>query len=164
MADIDVGPGAVDLTSLLTDSDTNIEKANPANLDGKITSVEIWAVSDLDGCKVGIFYTINGDTFKCRSAATIGHVTSGSKQTFSGLSLDVVAGDYIGIYYSSGQIEYQGTGGAGVWWKSGDHCVVDDELVFSFGSGDIIAIYGIGATGVISVRPGSGYQNTSRYY
>ncbi|GAI91701.1 unnamed protein product, partial [marine sediment metagenome] len=146
MAAIDIGPGAVDLTSSIGDGDTNIDKANPANLSGKITSVEIWAKSNLTGCRVGIFYTTNGNTLKCRSAATLGSIFSGSKQTLTGLNLDVVAGDYIGLYWASGDMEYGFGGGADVWFTGGDHCVVDDEAAYSVGAGDIISIYGIGIT------------------
>jgi len=80
---IDIGEEAKDRQSTTTSGSTRINMGNPANASGTITSVEIWAYSNLEGVVVGTFYTTNGDTLKCRDSATIGAVTSGSKQTFT---------------------------------------------------------------------------------
>ncbi|GAI47264.1 unnamed protein product, partial [marine sediment metagenome] len=71
-------------------------------------------------------------------------VTAGSKQTFSGLSLPVQTGDYIGLYWFAGHIEDDSSGGGGFWYKYGDCCVVNDESTYYFASGDVISLYGIG--------------------
>lgn len=116
---IDIGAAAIDRGDSFVPEYTGIALDNPANASGKITSVEIWAKTDLTGCKVGTFYK-DGTSFTCRDYATIGGVASGSKQTFSGLDIDVETGDYIGIYFSAGSLEMDLSGGAGMYYKSGD--------------------------------------------
>jgi len=117
---IDAGAAASNRASELTYGYTLLDKTNPADGNGTITSVEIWANTNLGGCKVGTFYEDGGSgKYTCRDSASIGSVTSGSKQTFSGLSIDVQTGDLIGIYYSSGTLERDGTGGD-AWQYSGD--------------------------------------------
>lgn len=141
---IDIGVEAIDRPDGASYNTTWVNKGNPANDTGTIDSIEIYALNNLVGCKVGIFYTTNGDTLKCRSATTIGAVTAGSKQT-SAVSLTVVAGDYIGIYFTSGDIESTEATGNGKWYQTTDHCVVDDEISYTPTTGDI-SLYGTGYT------------------
>jgi len=141
-APIDIGSEATDRASSTSAVYTSINKDNPANSDGLISSVEIWANTNLTGCKVGIFYKTNGNTLKCRSATTIGAVTAGSKQTFSGLSLEVRAGDYIGLYAASGKLEFSTSGYQGNWYYSGDACVVGSEQSYDFEAGTTLSFYG----------------------
>jgi len=146
---IAIGEEAKDRAGQFYPGHTVINKGNPANASGTITSVEIWASAlALTGCKVAIFYTTNGNTLKCRSVATIGDVPAGSKQTFSGLSLAVVAGDYIGMHYDTGRMEVDFLGYGGKWdIFNEDHCVVDDEATYTLYSGDAVSLHGIGTEG-----------------
>jgi len=160
--DIDIGAEAKDRATTSGPGVTRLNKANPANASGAITSVEIWANSNMTGCVVGIFYTTNGNTLKCRSVATIGNVTAGSKQTFGGLSLSVQTGDYIGMYYLTGSIEYDYEGYPGYWYSNNvNHCIVDDETTYGLADGDAISLYGTGTDGVynITVKEASPYNN-----
>ncbi|MBA7467763.1 hypothetical protein ES707_02984 [subsurface metagenome] len=141
---IDIGEAAVWRAGSSGPGDTYINTGNPANASGIIDTVEIWAKEDMTGCKVGTFYKTNGNTLKCRSVVEIGDVPSGSKQTFTDLSLAVVTGDYIGIYPDSGRVAYISFGGAGVWIKSGDGCVVDTEATYDFLSDWIMSLCGTG--------------------
>jgi hypothetical protein len=141
---IDIGPAAIDRGNVGTYGYTYILIDNPANAAGKITSIELWAYENLTGCKVGIFYQTNGGTFKCRSAATIGNVTAGSKQTFSGLSLSVEIGDYIGWYSESGYLEADYSGFAGIYYVGNDHCIVDDEASYGFWDASAMSCHGTG--------------------
>ena len=138
---IDIGAAAIDRASETSTEYTYINKENPANASGIINSVEVWTHTNITEAKVGIFYTTNGDTLKCRSAATIGAVTAGAKRTFE-VSLAVESGDYIGIFTDSGQLDWN-TGGAGVWSKSGNHCVVDEETSYT-AEGGVGSLYGTG--------------------
>lgn len=141
--EIDVGGGAIDRNTF-TGARTSISKDNPANASGEITSVEIWCIgpAGITGCKVGIFYKTNGDTLKCRSACSIGAVAGGSKQT-SPVSLAVVTGDYIGMYWATGNMEVGAPSANGRWQHADDHCVVDDETEYTpLTSG--LSIYGTG--------------------
>jgi len=136
----DVGAAAIDRPSSIANGYTFIAQENPVDTAGTIISVEIYANTNLSGCKVGIFYKTNGNTLKCRSATTIGSVTSGSKQTFA-VSLPAQVGDYIGIYYSGGFLEaYYGASGTGMWYEGSDNCVVDNETAYTSRSNDILSV------------------------
>jgi hypothetical protein len=144
VASIDIGPGATNRSSIYSYGNTCIEEANPANDTGSITSVEIWASSNMGGCEVATFTKGSGTVFSTRDTHTIGSVTAGSKQTFSGLDMDVQTGDYLGIYWSSGELERDDTGGAG-WYKAGDY-IPCTSVTFTAGSVLTLSIYGTGAT------------------
>lgn len=155
MTTIDVGSTAINRDSYGDAGTTFIDFANPANLSGLIDTIEVWANQNMSGLKVGFFYLVSGTTYKCRTVISIGSVTAGSKQTFSGLSAAIVAGDYIGFYWSGGRIEY-GTAGVGRGYLAGDHVNVDEQSSFgvAMGSGSF-SCYGTGYSGpplVSSVR------------
>lgn len=96
---------------------TYIDKNNPAVVRGKITSIEVWAASDMGGLEIATFYKPDPDNFPSkfttRDTHNIGNVTAGSKQTFSELDIDVEEGDFIGYYWTSGQLEVDTSGGNG---------------------------------------------------
>ena len=116
---IDVGPGATDRTgSQATVNYTYINVENPVNITGTLDTVEVWANSNLSGVKVGTFYG-SGTSYRCRDFETIGSVTSGSKQTFSSLNITAQTGDFLGIFWTSGSLEY-GAGSDGVYYDAGD--------------------------------------------
>lgn len=141
--DIDIGMEAINRDSRAP-AGTLINRGNPANASGKITSVEIYANSDLKECKVATFYETDTNKFSTRDYEAIGTVTAGSKQTFT-VDLDVVAGDYLGIYYSGGYIEFD-TFGVGYWYIfSADH-IPCTEQAFTYRSSRTISLYGTGTT------------------
>lgn len=144
MATIDIGPGAINRASAHSYNRTLLCVDNPANANGKITSVEIWANANLSGCKVGTFYG-SGTSYTSRDYATIGNVTAGSKQTFGSLSIDVQSGDYIGIFYSSGGIEADLSGFAGVYQDFGDQFGTGAQT-YTLLAGDALSVHGEGAT------------------
>jgi len=143
--DIDIGPEATDRGSTMAANYTRIMKDNPANADGKITTVELWANSDLSGCIVATFFVVSGNILSARDNHVIGNVTAGSKQTFSGLDITVKTGDYIGLFYSGGTMERDTSGFAGLWGKSGDYTASSD-ITYGTAAGDTESIKGIGAT------------------
>lgn len=149
MALIDVGEEAIDRIGSWGAGFMRVARGNPANDSGRITSVEIWAATTLTGCRVGTFYTTNGNTLKCRDSVAIGSVTAGSKQTFSGLSIVVETGDYIGIYHTGGTLEIDTSGGEGVWYVEGEYIDPDDEATYTLLSAFLISLYGTGSTIVL---------------
>jgi hypothetical protein len=153
MAAIDVGPGAIDRGSYTT-GNTIVEGTNPANDTGSITSVEIWAESALSDCEVAIFYVVSGNNLSTRDTETIGSVTGGSKQTFSGLNMDVQTGDYIGICFSAGNLERELSGGTGYWYVAGDYIPCTNQA-FTWGVTRIISLYGTGATPGVTAKTSS---------
>lgn len=148
---IDIGAAAINRAAAPLAGNTYIALDNPANEAGIITTVEIWANTNLEGCKVGTFYGTPPD-FTCRDYETIGNVTAGSKQTFSGLSIDCEIDDYIGIYYASGKVEADASGYAGVYLKVGDQFDAGQQE-YSLYAGDTISVYGFGVVDTTIVSP-----------
>jgi hypothetical protein len=145
MASIDIGAAAIN-RSTYTAIKTYVGKENPANDTGSITSVEIWAYSTLSNCEVATFYVVSGDNLSTRDSETIGTVTSGSKQTFSGLNMDVQTGDYLGTYFTAGSLE-KDSSGSGYWYATGDYIPCTNST-FNSTASVTISLYGTGETGV----------------
>ena len=160
MADIDVGSEATDRSGSLTYGYTVVDTANPANASGKLTSIKIFAATNLSNVKVGTLYG-TPTTFTSRDSHTIGSVTAGSLQTFSGLDIAVEAGDFIGIYFSAGSIERDTSGGAGsVYYKTGDQFGAGAQSYSALAS-NAISVYGTGETISITYKTVSGAVATT---
>jgi len=156
---IDIGSDPTDREDSLASNTTWIDKNNPANETGIITSIEIWAETELENCEVAIFYVVSGNNLSTRigGTVTLGTVTAGSKQTFTEdsesdpISLNVVAGDYIGIFYTAGTIE-RSFSGAGTWGAVGDYipCI---NVAFAVNANRSISLYGTGGseTGILTI-------------
>lgn len=138
---IDIGAPAIDRASSFSVK-TIVSKVNAANATGTTTSVEIWANTNLENCEVAMAEEVAGNTFTTRSNVAIGAVTAGSKQTFSGLSLAVVTGDFIAMNYTAGGVESEAAG-AGSEWKTGDFIPCTNESGFT-ASTHTISLYGTG--------------------
>jgi len=129
---------AVDIGSEATDrpaEDVNpnytfILSASPASKSGIITSVDVWATTDMSGLKIATFYrpdpSGHPNNFTARAVQTIGDVTAGSKQTIPNLSIAVEIGDYIGFIWTGGSLDAGTSFGDNIWWKSGDRTDCDD--------------------------------------
>ena len=148
MGAIDIGPGATDRTTTNIAGSTHINLENPANDTGTLTSFEIWVNTNCNNVKIGTFVVNGGDPTKYtgRDYETVGSVTSGSKQTFSGLDCTVVTGDYLGVWYEDGAIEYDISGKPGIYYKSGDQFGAGEQT-YALHVGDSLSIYGTGTTG-----------------
>ena len=105
-------------------------------------TVETWFNSNATGFKVGTF-SGSGIPYDDRDYETIGAVTSGSKQTFSGLSIDVVTGDFIGCYYATGQLkQYCGYTAIYMQWA-----ISSERVPLPISSDSAISLYATGDTG-----------------
>ena len=144
---IDIGGLAIDRVGRGGAQYTIINATNPANAGGIITSIEVWANTDLEGFEVATFYVVDTNTFTTRDHYTIGNVAAGSKQTFSGLSIAVAAGDYLGHYVAfsipAGYIELDSEGYSGYWYKANDFIPCADVL-FGFINSRCFSVHGIG--------------------
>ena len=141
---IDVGAAAIDRGTTLAGR-TLVNKTNPANATGTIDTVEIWCATNLSTTDVATFFVVSGDNLSTRDFENIGAVTSGSKQTFSGLNMDVETGDYIGSFASTGTLEVDSSGGAGVWYGgSGVDLIPCTNQAFSVLANYITSLYGTG--------------------
>ena len=146
MAVIDIGAAAIDRGSYRgIDMATLVGKENPANDTGEITSAEVWfySAAGTDDVWLGTF-SASGDVLTCRDSESVGDVAEGSKQTYSGLSISVETGDYLGIH-SKGEfiitIE-RDLSGDGYWYYEGECIDPTDSQTFSFSSSKTISLYG----------------------
>ena len=140
---IDIGADAIDRASAAAPG-TLVEGSNPANADGAIDTVQIHAFTNMPTCEAATFYVVSGNYLSTRDYETLGAVTAGSTQTFSGLDIDVLTDDYIGVYYSSGSIDYDSSVGVGYWTKAFSDQIPCTNVVFSWFSGRIASLYGMG--------------------
>ena len=124
MGAIDVGYGAVNGVGWGAGQSTLLCMNNPANDSGTLTSFSLWCGSisgDVLNAKMGTF-SGSGTSWDDRDYESLGTVTVGSKQTFSGLDCDVETGDILGMYNTSAlaSVEYVSTGSVKTLSKSGD--------------------------------------------
>lgn len=145
---IDIGSPAIDRTSAYGGG-TFIALENTANGTGYLTSIEIWASTDITGLRVGTFYWTVATAYQCRDSAYIGDVTAGSKQTFP-VYIAVSAGDCIGCYVGTGcgTIESNIVGYAGVYFADADYLNPGDIASYALLAGDTISLYGSSSDGL----------------
>jgi len=143
---IDIGPGAINRANTWAYGKTTLVVDNPANATGTIDTIEIWSTgaSDIANCVVGTFYFVSGTDYKCRDSEAIGTVVKGSKQTFSGLSIDVETSDLLGNYYTWGDMEWDFSGAGGAYWYTGEAIDPADQATYTLYSDDTMSIYGTG--------------------
>jgi len=147
MAVIDVGPGATNRATSGNSKLTWICLNNPANASGVLDTFEVWGLNgNLEGVKVGTFSQRDTNKFTSRDYESLGTVTYGSKQTFTGKNCDVVSGDYLGEYHTLYQIERDTSGGGGVYYYAAD-IFGAGETTCTLLSGNEVSIYATGATG-----------------
>lgn len=143
-AAISIGNAAIDRPGYTGSNTTLVERMNPANATGKITSVEVYTYEDCANAQVGIFYVASGlDNLSTRDWEYIGTITAGAKRTFT-VNLDVEEGDFIGIYID-GKLEVTLSGIPGIWLKGGDNVPCDD-VPFTTVDNRTISLYGTGTT------------------
>lgn len=148
MTVIDIGPGATNRGSFKNGGVTLIDLNNSSNDTGILDTIETWFIDDANSFKCGTFYGSDTD-YTSRDYEYIGNVTSGSKQTFSGLNCSVSAGDFLGQYHLEimDRIEADASGYAGVYTKNGDQFGTGTQT-YTENDGDAISIYATGATPV----------------
>ncbi|KKL83935.1 hypothetical protein LCGC14_1969740 [marine sediment metagenome] len=155
MAAIDIGQEAIDRTGVTSvDARTLVVKANPANGTGTVSQVEIWlqAASSND-VWFGTF-SAAGDVLTCRDSESVGNVPAGSKQTFSGLDIDVVAGHYLGTHAktSVASIEKDSGSAIGVWGFLGEAIDPSDSETFIINTDWRISLFGTGEALAIGTK------------
>jgi hypothetical protein len=147
MADIILGSDAISRPNASPAGYTYIYLANPAAVDGWITSFQVYFHSAPTLLKVSLFYPVSGSIWRCRNSVTLEGVLSGSTQTIDGLVMEVMAGDYIGFWHQGGTLARHDSGGAGARYISGEYADPGDEASFSLiSSGRILSVKGIGTT------------------
>ena len=112
MAVITVGDSATSRSTYFSEGYTGITLNKSADGTGTINSVSFYFYTDAGSVYAGLFYLSSGTTYINRSQISIGNCSSGSKQTFTGVSGAVVLGDFIGFYFNPGWIYIDGGGSA----------------------------------------------------
>jgi len=150
---VDVGSPAIDRSDVVFlyffDYTTQVEGANPANAEGIIDTVEAWfSIANAgNSVKYGTFEDLGSNELKCHDAEEYGEVSSGSKQTCTGLSIDISTGEYIGADARAAvylYLESDTSGGTGVWYINGQYCDPNDQGTFSWNANYILSLYGTG--------------------
>ena len=146
-AAIDVGAAAVDRNSTWGVGFTGFDGTNPANGSGTVDAIEVWANTNITGLIVGTFFFVSGVTYKCRDSETIsGTITAGSKQTFTGLSVAVVNGDYFGNYFTGGILEAaSGQPSGSSYYQIGSYINPGSQTLYTAYT-KIFSLYGTGTT------------------
>jgi len=121
---------------------TIVNRTGPALYSGTVKRVRIWANKTLYNCEIATFYVVNGNNLSTRDNQTIGTVTAGSAKEIT-VDLDVQAGDYIGMYYTSGKMDVSTSGGNGLWYLSGQDGIPCVNREFSFANGYVISLEGV---------------------
>ena len=119
MAAIDIGLKQAPVDSALAAGSTYIVESNPANLAGKITSIDIKCYNNCTGIKVAIFQSTGTNKFTARSVAVIGDLATGLHEGVA-VDLAVEIGDYIGVFAATGNIYAKGGTSPGDWYLAGD--------------------------------------------
>lgn len=148
---IDVGAAAIGRASSLGGDRTVISKENPANDTGPITDVEVYFLQTTQATTYANFEEVNGATFTARDREVVGIIAGGSKQTSSGLDMDVVTGDYIGLHWLDDEdyIEKDNSGD-GYWYVSASDQTQCVSQLFTFLASRTISLYGTG--GVVGIQ------------
>ena len=142
---IDVGTEAINRPEYASSGYTFIVVENPANASGTITTVALYVLNAIANCEVGIFYNVSGTIFTSRSNAALpSYIAAGYSE--HEVSLAVETGDYIGIYFSGGDLDRHDAGGNGAWYVSGDNIPCTD-LEFTLSAGRTLSLYGTGESG-----------------
>lgn len=143
MAVIAVGVAAADKNGFTTGK-TYLNSA-AANLTGKLTQIQVWMHEATTDLTVGVYYLTGTLKWKCRASQLIGVVSAGSVQT-KNVDLDIVAGDKIGCYLTTGSIDRAEGAGTGAYRNNSELKDAGDEGTFYDDPTYDIALYGIGAT------------------
>lgn len=141
---IDMGMGCWNGPATSGAGYTLISLENPANDSGTIDTVELWYSTAATEQKSGTAHG-SGSTYTVRDYASIGAVSAGSKQTFSGLSIAVVSGDFLAAYATTGLIERDSCA-TGNYYKLGDYFDAGETSGYSYLDDSTQCNYATGST------------------
>jgi len=144
---ITIGQPALDHASSASGATTRLNAGAKANADGTLDTVDLWMYgSSAADVTVGTYYLTSGTTYVCRASTLLGTVASGSKQTFTGLSVAVETNDLLGIYMPSSYdyTELSYTGGNGAFYKTGEYKDPGDSASYTLSPNHRLSLYGTG--------------------
>lgn len=143
MADeIDVGTAAINRPATKAAGTTYVLLTNPANDNGWLTKVQIYAATALTGVKIGLIRSSGGTNGVCESVVTIGNSAQGYVE-HSITPIVCQLGWYIAIYFATGTLDRTVTSGS-LWTSAGDKLIEDLETTFAIDTNDVMSCYGKG--------------------
>jgi len=156
MAVITIGNEATDRASQVGLTSTNVDANSPATGTGTITSIEVYAYDNWSGIiQAATFYRKDPIGFPnkltTRDVVDLGNISAGYNEytvdeSSNAISLNVVEGDFIGIYASTGSIDVTLTDtNVGRWYQTGDRIPCDD-YTFIVQANRTLSIKGTGVT------------------
>jgi len=123
---------------------TLVDKANPANADGTIDTVLVYPNVTVTNVELATFYVVSGNNLTSRDNETyIGEIASGGERTLTGLSIDILTTDYIGLWHDSGKFYGVMSGAGGLWYAAGDKIPSDNQAFSSLATASVY-LYGTG--------------------
>ena len=140
--EITIGDAAINNSGYHPNNYTYIAFKTAANKTGTITEVKLYVHQYMGNIKVGTF-SRDGAKFTMRDSQSIANQSAGLKTIT--VDLDVVTGDYLGIYYVSGSLDGKSYTGSGVYSKIGDQFAAGEQTytLDPFGN-DTISMSGTG--------------------
>ena len=146
---IDAGETAIDRPTVAV-SGTFIDGNNAANATGLITQVSIYSEVALEGIEVASFiqWQPGVNDFTTRANVSLANQGGAGLTTYNAPTdfspFEIRTGDYLGIYFTAGEIDADTGGIAGHWYKVGDNipCTTTE---FTFSASRRLSVY---ATGV----------------
>jgi hypothetical protein len=149
---IGIGPGAISRSShnYSNATTTSVCTKTPAAAAGILTSISFYFYDSNTGVIAGTFQG-TAPSFNKRDSASIGSVSSGSKQTFTGLTCAVASGDFIGWYCTAGKI-YNDTSGVNTstYYKSGNQFGQGSQTYTDNGSHTLVSLEGAGISAAVN--------------
>ena len=96
---------------------TQVDKLTPADGTGTITTVEVYMRASATKGIIAIF-SADGNTLTAHDFEDVGALVV--DYNIVSVNLDVVEGNYIGIYYEGGEVENTPGTSTGIWYKAGN--------------------------------------------
>ena len=140
--EITMGNPAIAAATIVGNGYTIVDKKTPANGTGTITTVELWSSASATTAIVATF-SAAGNVLTSRDFEAVGAVVA-NFNSFE-VTLDVVEGDYLGIYINSAQPEATAEADTGLWYKQFDQ-TQESGVTFSLYASSFISLKGTGTT------------------
>ena len=146
---IDAGNLAIDRLRSIGPGYTFIDGENPANATGLIFEVSIYSDVALEGIEVASFiqWQPGVNDYTTRANVSLANQGGAGLTTYTAptdfIPFEVRSGDYIGIYYTAGELDHEFGGEAGHWYKEDDHIPCTTET-FTFFAGVKMSLYATG--------------------
>lgn len=122
LTSIDVGAAAIDRAANAGPGYTLVSKANAANASGYITTVQIYTNETMGTIQVAAF-SASGDNLTTNGLVSLADASAGLN-TYNApedfIAFAISSGEYIGIYFATGNIDYVVGSGSGDWSLLGD--------------------------------------------